>query len=153
MKPIAYPQFKFPGRRILLPASTLLIAVSLSGCASSKAGKNATVIGGSALGAVVAHEASDGNAAWTTGGAAVGALTAMGANALAEENEQKAYREGYEAALNQSVKQQYWITQNRQKEDSYASETEPESFVPIKIPEQEIHGEIRNARIIYLKAR
>lgn len=137
----------------LLALFAVLLSALFSGCASTQAGKNATVVGGSALGAVIAYEASDGDAAWTTGGAAVGALTAMGANALAAENEQKAYRRGYEAALNQSVKQQYWITQNRQKEDAFAYEVETESFVPIQIPEQEINGEIRNSRTIYLKAK
>lgn len=136
-----------------MPLCILTLVALVSGCASSKAGKNATVVGGSALGAVIAYEASDGDAAWTTGGAALGALTAIGANALAEENERKAYRSGYEAALNQSVKQQYWITQNRQKEDAFVYQTDTESFVPIQIPEQEINGEIRNSRIIYLKAK
>ncbi|HAV13026.1 MAG TPA: hypothetical protein DCX06_05980 [Opitutae bacterium] len=153
MKALTDSTFQFPTKRYILPFCTLLISVLLSGCASSKAGKNATVIGGSALGAIIAHEASDGDAAWTTGGAALGALTAIGANALAEENERQAYRSGYEAALNQSVKQQYWITQNRQKEDAFAYETQTESFVPIQIPEQQINGEIRNSRIIYLKAK
>jgi len=125
----------------------------LGGCANSDVGKSATVVGGSALGAYTAYEASDGDAAWTTGGAALGAMAALGANALAEENERIAYRNGYEAALNQSVKQQYWITQNRQMQEAYSSQAETEMFVPIVIPEQEINGEIRNERIIYLKAR
>ncbi len=131
----------------------LLFAVLLTGCSSSQAGKNAAVIGGSALGAAVAHEASDGNAAWTVGGAAVGALTAISANAIAEKNERRAYRNGYEAALNQATKQQYWILQNRQKEDQYSDQAATESFVPVLIPEQEINGEIQNERIIYVRAK
>lgn len=131
----------------------IFAAAFLSGCANSDVGKSATVIGGSALGAYTAYEASDGDPAWTTGGAALGAVAALGANAFAEENERIAYRSGYEAALNQSVKQQYWIIQNRQMQDTYGEQTDNETFVPIVIPEQEINGEIRDERIIYLKAR
>ncbi len=137
----------------MLLLSSLLAAALLSGCASAGGGKGTAIIGGSALGAIIAHEASDGDAAWTAGGAALGALAAIGANTLAEGNKQKAYRDGYQAALNQSAKQQYWIIQNRQKEDEFMDQSESESFVPIKIPEQEIDGEIRNERIIYVKAR
>lgn len=138
--------------RRAFPALIFAVAL-LSGCANSDVGKSATVVGGSALGAYTAYEASDGDPAWTTGGAALGAVAALGANAFAEENERIAYRSGYEAALNQSVKQQYWIIQNRQMQDEYPSQTEAETFVPIVIPEQEINGEIRDERIIYLKAR
>lgn len=141
----------------LFKASTIIlfltVAVILTGCSSSQAGKNAAVIGGSALGAALAHEASDGDVAWTVGGAAVGALTAISGNAIAENNERRAYRNGYEAALNQAAKQQYWIIQNRQKEDQFNDQPESESFVPILIPEQEINGEIQNERIIYVRAQ
>jgi len=131
----------------------VLSAGLFSGCASSEVGKSATVVGGSALGAVVANQASDGDAAWTTGGAALGAVTALGANALAEENERLAYRNGYEAALNQSVKQQYWIIQNRQQEDAFNEPEEPGTFVPVVLPAQEINGVIQEERVIYVKAR
>ncbi len=131
----------------------ILISGLLSGCANSDVGKSATVLGGSALGAYTAYEASDGDAAWTTGGAVIGAAAGLGANALVEENERIAYRNGYEAALNQSVKQQYWITQNRQKEDEYTEPEEPGAFVPVVLPPQEINGVIQEERVIYVKAR
>ncbi len=141
-------------KRILANLSVTLIAsLSISGCASSNATRNANVIGGGALGAAIGNEASDGDAAWTIGGAAIGALTAVGANEASKRNERKAYRSGYEAALNQSVKQQYWIIQNRQKEDSANQSVEPGTFVPVVIPEQEIDGEITNERIVYLRAQ
>jgi hypothetical protein len=143
---------KTPTRHTLL-SLPFLSAILLSGCASSQAGKNAAVIGGSALGAAIGHEASDGNVAWTVGGAAAGALTAISANAIAETNEHRAYRDGYETALNQATKQQYWIIQNRQKEDQFNDQAETESFVPVLIPEQEINGEIQNERIIYVRAK
>ena len=101
--------------RFALP---LITCILFSGCSTSKLGQNTAILGGSALGAYVAHEASDGDAAITTAGAAAGGLAAMGLNALAEENERLAYRSGYEAAMNQNVKQQYWIIQNRQREDT-----------------------------------
>lgn len=148
MKTPFFPIRPYPTLPVLILASALL-----AGCASSDAGKGATVVGGSALGAYTAYEASDGNAAWTTGGAALGAVAAIGANAFAEENERIAYRSGYEAALNQSVKQQYWIMQNQQMQEQYGEQTETETFVPILIPEQEINGELRDERVIYLKAR
>jgi hypothetical protein len=136
-------------RTILL----LMVAGLFSGCASNEVGKSATVVGGSALGAVIANQASDGDAAWTTGGAAIGAVAALGANAMAEENERIAYRNGYEAALNQSVKQQYWIIQNRQKEDEFSEPEEPGTFVPVVLPAQEINGVIQDERVIYVKAK
>ncbi len=132
---------------------TLLTAAILSGCASGNGARNANLIGGSAIGAALGHNASDGDAAWTIGGAAIGALAATGANAMAERNEQRAYRSGYEAALNQSVKQQYWIIQNRQKKDTSKQGTETGTFVPVVIPEQEIDGEITSERIIYVRTQ
>jgi len=141
-------QYRIPTITILIP----LIAF-LTGCASSQTGKNAAIIGGSALGAAIAHEVSDGNAAWTVGGAAAGALTAISVNAIGDRNERIAYRNGYETALNQSVKQQYWVIQNRQKEDTYTETSDSESFVPVVIPEQQVNGEIQNEHIIYVRAR
>ncbi len=130
----------------------LILAGLLSGCASGGS-KNAAIIGGSALGSFVAHEASDGDAAWTAGGVALGGLTAIAGNAIAVENERVAYRGGYEAGMNQSVKQQYWIIQNRQREDAFTDQSEQGSFVPIKVPEQEINGEIKAERIVYLRSK
>lgn len=143
----------FPTGRHQIFSILILVSALLAGCASSDVGKGATVVGGSALGAFTAYEASDGDAAWTTGGAAIGALAALGANAYAEESERIAYRNGYEAALNQSVKQQYWIMQNQQMQEPYGDQDETATFVPIVIPEQEINGELRDERVIYLKAR
>jgi hypothetical protein len=142
-----------PGKSYLRTMLLLAVVGLLSGCASNEVGKSATVVGGSALGAVIANQASDGDAAWTTGGAAMGAVAALGANAMAEENERIAYRNGYEAALNQSVKQQYWIIQNRQKEDEFSEPEEPGTFVPVVLPAQEVGGEIQEERVIYLKAK
>ena len=143
---------KLPTTHTLL-SFQLLGAILLTGCSSGQTGKNAAVIGGSALGAAIGHEASDGNVAWTVGGAAAGALTAISANAIADNNERLAYRNGYEAALNQAAKQQYWIIQNRQKEDQFSDQSGTETFIPVVIPEQEINGEIQNERIIYVRAR
>lgn len=138
-----------------LAAVALLILLSILGfgCANGNLGKATTTVSGGALGAAIAHEASDGDQAWTVAGAALGTFTALGANALADANESRAYRNGYEAGMNQSVKQQYWIIQNRQKEDAFADQPTGESFVPVKIPEQEINGEIRSERIIYMRAK
>ncbi len=139
--------------KLILACVLLIAGAVLSGCASGHAGRNANVIGGSALGAALGHNASDGDASWTIGGAAIGAITAAGVNATAERNERQSYRNGYEAALNQSVKQQYWIIQNRQKEDTNNQETETGTFVPVVIPEQEIDGEITSERIIYVRSQ
>jgi len=148
-----YNNRKLQPRRLAALALLTLISTFGFGCASSNVGKASTAITGGALGAAIAHEASDGDQAWTTAGAALGTLTALGANALADANESRAYRSGYEAGMNQSVKQQYWIIQNRQKEDAFADQPANESFVPVKIPEQEINGEIRSERIIYVRAK
>ncbi|MDQ8184238.1 hypothetical protein [Pelagicoccus sp. SDUM812002] len=139
--------------KLILACVLLIAGAVLSGCASGNAGRNANIIGGSALGAALGHNASDGDASWTIGGAAIGAISAAGVNAMAESNEQQAYRNGYEAALNQSVKQQYWIIQNRQKEDTSNQGTDTGTFVPVVIPEQEIDGEITSERIIYLRTQ
>lgn len=139
-------------KQILSLISSLAIAL-LSGCASGNASRNANVIAGGALGAAIANEASEGDAAWTIGGAALGAMASVAANEVSKNHEQRAYRAGYEAALNQSVKQQYWIIQNRQKEDATNQGAETGTFVPVVIPEQEIDGEITNQRIVYLRAQ
>lgn len=144
---------RLQSRRLAALALVILLSTFGVGCSTSNVGKASTTISGGALGAAIAYEASDGDQAWTAAGAALGTLTALGANALAETNERKAFRSGYETAMNQSVKQQYWIIQNRQKEDTFASESTKETFVPVKIPEQEINGEIRSERIIYVRAK
>ena len=71
------------------------------------------------------------------GGAAVGAGSGYLASKLFQNQFGKqledAERLGFDRAMNQSVKQQYWITQNLQKADA-KSGPEPR-FISIRIPE------------------
>ena len=67
-----------------------------------------------------------------------------------QQSQAEAEQRGYGRALNQAVKQQYWIIQNQQR----SRETPPEAearLVPVVIPETKINGVMQKAHVEFLR--
>ena len=116
---------------ILIPPF-LLIMVILSGCGTMRQSATDVVLTGA--GGYIGYEASGDK----IGGAAIGAGAGYIASKFLLNETDKAILEaeqrGYDRAMNQAVKQQYWIIQNRQRGDAAIASTEPR-YVNVSIPE------------------
>lgn len=125
-----------------------VFAVVLTGC--STAGSVAADLGLAGAGGVAGYQLSGGK----TGGAAAGAAVGYAASKLAQSEVQQALSEaeqrGFDRALNQAVKQQYWIIQNQQRSREAPPETEAR-LVPVVIPETKIGGVIHAAHVEFLR--
>ncbi|HTQ30427.1 MAG TPA: hypothetical protein VMI53_04400 [Opitutaceae bacterium] len=130
----------------LLPLLPLLV---LTGCATGLGGMAADA-GLAGAGGVVGYKVSGGK----TGGAAIGAATGYIASKIAQSEYSKSTAEaektGYDRAMNQAVKQQYWIIQNQQKSLPADNERSPR-LVPVVMPETNINGVIQNAHVEYIR--
>jgi phosphatidate phosphatase APP1 len=61
----------------------------------------------------------------------------------------EAEKRGYDRAMNQAVKQQYWIIQAQQRERQ--GDDHEVKLVPVVVPESNINGVIRAAHVEYLR--
>ena len=133
-------------RRTLIVFGLVLCALAISGC--NTVGSAAADLGLAGAGGVAGYHVSDG----TVGGAAAGAALGYVGSRIARSEVQRATTEaekrGYDRALNQAVKQQYWIMQAQQRE---RPESADPRLVPIVIPEANINGVIRKAHVEYLR--
>jgi hypothetical protein len=135
---------KSPSKILLL----LLPLLLLTGCASGIGGaaSDLALAGG---GGAVGYEVSGGK----IGGAAIGAAGGYLASKVAQSEFNSATKDaeetGYNKAMNQAVKQQYWIIQNQQKSLVVKDERDPR-LVPVVFPETNINGVIQNAHVEYL---
>lgn len=133
--------------------SALLVAVAiavtgLTGC--STAGRAAADLGLAGAGGIAGYQVSNGKAGGAAAGAAVGYLASKVAQSKVAQAQAEAEQRGYDRALNQAVKQQYWIIQNQQR----SRETPPEietRLVPVVIPETKINGVVQAAHVEYLR--
>lgn len=128
----------------------LIVPFVVAGCATTEAGKAAADIALAGTGAVVGYQVSDGKTGPMAAGAAAGYLvskTVQGAHARSLREAEKA---GYERAMNQAVKQQYWIIQNGQKALPADNVSEPR-LVPVLVPESRINGVIVKEHLEYLR--
>jgi hypothetical protein len=121
----------------------------LAGCATTD--RAAADLGLAGLGGVAGYQLSD----HQTGGAAIGAALGYLGSRVAQDRVQHAQaaaeRRGYERALNQAVKQQYWLIQSRQRERPTAV---PDSkLIPVHLPETTTDGVIQTARVEYLRVQ
>lgn len=127
----------------------LVLPLVLAGCATG-AGGVASDVALSGAGGVVGYKVSGGK----IGGAAIGAATGYIASKVAQSafksSTQDAEKAGYDRAMNQAVKQQYWIMQNQQKSLPPDNELSPR-LMPVMIPESNINGVIQNAHVEYLR--
>jgi hypothetical protein len=106
-------------------------------------------VGLAGAGGVLGYKLSDGNAGTAAAGAAAGYVVSKVAQSEYKGAEQKAEKAGYDRAMNQAVKQQYWIMQNQQK--SLPADDERPRLVPVVIPETNINGVIQKAHVEYLR--
>lgn len=125
---------------------SLTLMVALTGCAGS--GRYWADAGGAAGGAALAHHLSDGNAAWTAGGAVAGVGLAEGGRALFNRAEQKAYQRGLEQGRSDAVKEIYWRQQQAHRPAPGVART---TLYPIQLPEQEVDGVIYQPSTQYLR--
>ena len=126
----------------------LALPLVLAGC-STGAGGVASDVGLAGAGGVLGYKLSDGNAGVTAAGAAAGYVVSKVAQAEYKSAAQKAEKAGYDRAMNQAVKQQYWIMQNQQK--SLPVDDERPRLLPVVVPETNINGVIQKAHVEYLR--
>ena len=137
---------KWPCRLLPLLAFPLLFA----GCTTSEIGKSASDIGFSGAGGVLGYQLSDGKPAATAAGAVAGYLVSKTVQSSHERTLKEAEKNGYDRALNQAVKQQYWIIQGQQKSRSPDGARDPR-LVPVVIPETKINGVTTDAHVEFLR--
>jgi hypothetical protein len=126
----------------------LLPLLALTGCASGMGGA-ASDIGLTGAGGAVGYEVSGGKIGGTAIGAGVGYLASKVAQSQFANATQEADKAGVDRAMNQAVKQQYWIIQNQQKSVVTDDERNPR-LVPVVFPQTNINGVIQNSHIEYL---
>ena len=130
-------------------AVTVVIGVSgLTGC--STVGGTAADLGLAGAGGVAGYQVSNGKIGGAAAGAAVGYLASKVAQSKVAQAQTEAEQRGYDRALNQAVKQQYWIIQNQQCSRETPPETEAR-LVPVVIPETKINGVVQAAHVEYLR--
>lgn len=120
----------------------------LTGC--STAGGMASDIGLAGAGGALAYELSDGDIGVTAAGAAGGYLVSKLAQSQVKKAINEAEQRGYDRAMNQAVKQQYWIIQNQQRSFE-TSQSDTARFVPVQLPETTVNGVILNPSVEYLR--
>ncbi len=134
--------------RLLVTSALGLVVAGLSGC--STAGGMASDIGLAGAGGALAYELSDGDIGVTAAGAAGGYLVSQIAQTQVKKAITNAEQRGYDRALNQAVKQQYWIIQNQQR--SYETRQESAArLVPVELPETTVNGVILNPSVEYVR--
>lgn len=120
--------------------------LGLSGCTG--VGGGAAEVGLAGLGGAVGYEVSDRKIGGAAAGAAAGYLAAKVARGEIKKSEAEAEKRGYDNAMNQAVKQQYWIIQNQQRTGKTHVRTA--TMVPVVIPESNTNGVIRNESIAFV---
>ncbi|WP_152032787.1 hypothetical protein [Ereboglobus luteus] len=137
-------------KTIILIPPVLLIMVLLSGCGTL--GGSATDLALAGAGGTIGYEVSDHNVS----GAAIGAASGYVISKVAQTQVKKAItdaeKRGYDRAMNQAVKQQYWIIQNLQKrEDDTAAESR---LVAVQIPEATTpDGVLLKSTTVYIRTQ
>ena len=135
--------------REILACVAAVFALGLSGCGT--VGGAASDVGLAGLGGVAGYEVSGDK----VGGAAIGAGAGYLASKIAQSGVKTATTDaeqrGYDRAMNQAVKQQYWIIQNQQKSFDRTADAVPAHYVPVRIPEMTINGVIQKPTVEYLR--
>lgn len=124
------------------------LCLALTGCGTL--GGTAADLGLAGAGGVAGYHLSDHKGEGAAAGAVVGYTASRIAQTQVKREISEAEQRGYDRAMNQSVKQHYWIiqAQQRSREDADKGETR---LVPVVIPETTIDGVIQNTRIEYLR--
>lgn len=135
-------------RRELWGGFVAVASLALTGC--NTAGSAASDLGLAGAGGVAGYQLSDGKIGGAAAGAAVGYVASRVAQSEIRSAMSEAEKRGYDRAMNQAVKQQYWIIQEQQK--SRAEPGEPDArLVPVVIPETRINGVLVNPHVEYIR--
>jgi hypothetical protein len=128
---------------LLLPSVAI---IALPGCTSA----GGTVADGAlaSAGGVAGYQLSDGKLGGALAGAAVGLVGSRIAQQEFTTATSDAEKKGYDRAMNQAVKQQYWIIQNQQRDSAPAPD---EGVVQVTFPETKTDGVIVNAHVENLR--
>ena len=121
----------------------------LAGCNS--AGKSAADLGLAGAGGVTGYYVSNRNIGGAAAGAALGYLGSRVAQSAVRHETADAEKRGFDRAMNQAVKQQYWMIQERQREQQNTTTGVQPRFVRVVIPESKVNGAIRTAHVEYLR--
>lgn len=135
-------------RRSLAASALAFCALAFSGC--NTVGSAAADLGLAGAGGVAGYHVSDGKVGGAAAGATLGYLGSRVAQAEVKRGMSEAEKRGYDRAMNQAVKQQYWLIQAQQRE-RHAGEERDSRLVPVVIPESSINGVIRAAHVEYLR--
>jgi hypothetical protein len=128
---------------LLLP---LVAMIALPGCTS--AGGTVADVALAGAGGVAGYQLSDGKLGGALAGAAVGLVGSRIAQQEFTTATSDAEKKGYDRAMNQAVKQQYWIIQNQQRDSAPAPD---EGVVQVTFPETKTDGVIVNAHVENLR--
>lgn len=131
----------------LIAACIGAVALASAGCSS--VGGSATEIGLAGVGGALGYEVSDHKIGGAAAGAAAGYIAGKVARHEIKRGESDAEKRGYERAMNQAVKQQYWIIQNQQQRTG-KTEAKTATLVPVVIPETNVNGVIRKESVAYV---
>lgn len=122
--------------------------LTFSGCATL--GGSAADVALAGVGGAVGYEVSDHKIGGAAAGAAAGYIASKVVRHEVKRGEEAAEKRGYDRAMNQAVKQQYWIIQNQQR--TAKTETRTATMLPVVIPETTTNGVIRNESVAYVPA-
>lgn len=137
-------------RRRLIASALGAVSLALAGC--NTIGSAAADLGLAGAGGVAGYHLSDGK----VGGAAVGAALGYAGSRIAQSEVRRSMNEaekrGYDRAMNQAVKQQYWLIQAaQQRERQNGSDERDPRLVAVVVPESNINGVIRAAHVEYVR--
>ena len=135
--------------RIIILTTLAALGFVLTGC-STPVGSAAADLGLAGAGGVAGYKLSNGKLGGAAAGAAVGYIGSRIAQSQVQQALSEAEQRGYDRALNQAVKQQYWIIQDQQRSREKPSQSESQ-LTPVVIPETKINGVIQKSRVEYLR--
>jgi hypothetical protein len=121
--------------------------IGMTGC--STVGSAAADLGLAGAGGVAGYHLSGEKVGGAAAGAAVGYLASRITQSEVQKTIQAAEQRGYDRALNQAVKQQYWIIQNQQRSREPADSSSVR-FMPVQLPETNVNGVIHNPTVAYV---
>jgi hypothetical protein len=136
-------------KRLRCEMLALLLPLALCGCGTGMGGA-ASDVGLAGAGGVLGYEVSGDKVGGAAIGAGAGYVASKIAQASYKHGTSEAEQTGYDRAMNQVVKQQYWIIQNQQKTMQPADARDPH-LVPVVIPESRINGVIVASHVEYLR--
>ena len=140
---------KKPVSCIVIVTTFAALGFVLGGC-STPVGSAAADLGLAGAGGIAGYQLTNGKIGGAAAGAAVGYVGSRIAQSQVKKALSEAEQRGYDRALNQAVKQQYWIIQDQQR----SRETPPQSearLTPVVLPETKINGVLQNAHVEYLR--